>query len=160
MKRRNPIPIRDEPIELDIVHDNNELHTIAPETDEAGVGAVVIHHIVTVIIVCLILMISVWAYLTFKSSSFFSKTDQEQPRITQWAVDAQVDRIEFALKVFRRLNAKYPADLDELVSAGLLVPSDPTYPPSTGTAYKYRRVGDTYELSVQTETTETKTTVR
>ena len=112
-------------------------------------GAVVLHHTVTALMLVLIIALGVWAYLTFRKTSFFHAPDAEVgSRTESYALAAQNQRIRFALRVYFRLDGRYPAALDELVERGLLLPSDLFYPSGTG-SFDYKRTASGYTLEIQ-----------
>lgn len=115
-----------------------------------GLGAVVLHHTVTALMLALILALGVWAYLTFRKTSFFQAPDADaNSRVEAHALQAQLQRIRFGLSVYFRLDGRYPAALDELVERGLLLPSDLFYP--TGKArYDYQRTASGFTLELAT----------
>lgn len=157
MKRdHSPIPMSNDSSPLEVVHENHELFPADANVDEfesgGGAGAVVVHHAITVILVLMCLALATWAYLTFKNASFFVANGEQQRTLEPFVVEAQTDRIKVALDVFYRLNDKYPARLEELVTEGILDGTDPLYPPSETTSIVYRKSGATYELLVQTVT--------
>lgn len=111
-----------------------------------GLGAVVLHHTVTALMLVLILALGVWAYLTFRKADFFEGPDQESvSRLDHYGTLAQGQRIRFALRVYYRLDGRYPANLQELVDRGLLLQSD-LYYPSREEGYGYERTGSGYRL--------------
>ncbi|QDG54644.1 hypothetical protein FIV42_29035 [Persicimonas caeni] len=114
----------------------------------SGFGAVVLHHTVTALMLALILALGVWAYLTFRKTSFFEAPDDEaNTRVEAHALQAQLQRIRFGLGVYFRFDGRYPAALEELVERGLLLPSDLYYP--SGTArYDYQRTASGYTLEL------------
>ena len=121
----------------------------APENKARGLGAVVLHHTVTAFMLALMLAIGVWAYLTFRDTSFFQSADESATsRVSYHAAVAQKHRIESALEVHVRLHEKYPPSLDILVERGLLLESD-LYYPSDAFEYDYKRVGDGYTLDIK-----------
>lgn len=114
-----------------------------------GVGAVVLHHTVTVLMLVLILAMGVWGYLTFRKTSFFQKPDaQVSTRTEAYALRAQVRRIRVALRVYFRLDGRYPSNLTELVDRGLLLPSDLYYPSGKG-RYAYQRTASGFQLELE-----------
>ena len=119
-----------------------------PPDKPRGIGAVVLHHTVTVLMLVMILAIGVWTFLTFRDSNFFKSPDQtELTRTSVYSARAQVRRIESALRVYHRLENAYPADLQALVDRKLLLPSDLHYP-SGSVEYEYRRAGNSFELEL------------
>lgn len=125
-------------------------HTHA-DTRRSGVGAVVLHHTVTALMIILILSLGIWSYLSFRNTGFFQQPDlSESFRLEDHAAAAQKQRLEFALEVFQRLDGRYPMNLEELVERNLILPSDLGYPPSPGdqkARFIYRRDADTYTLT-------------
>lgn len=120
-----------------------------PTRGRSGLGAVVLHHTVTALMIALILALGVWAYLTFRKTSFFEAPDANtSSRVEAYAREAQLDRIGFALEVHFRLDGRYPASLDDLVQRGLLLPSDLYYPSGEG-VYAYQRTGGGYTLDLK-----------
>ncbi len=120
------------------------------QTPEEGnaLGAVVLHHTVTALMLALIIALGVWAYLTFRKTSFFEAPDaQASTRVEAYSLQAQLQRIRFGLAVYFRLDGRYPAALDELVERGLLLPSDLYYPSGNG-RYDYRRTASGYKLEL------------
>lgn len=113
-----------------------------------GLGAVVLHHTVTALMLALMIGIGVWSYLTFRETSFFQAADESATsRVTYFAAEAQVERIHTALDTFLRLNGQYPASLDVLVEHGLLLESD-LYYPAGKYEYEYERSGDSFTLDI------------
>lgn len=119
------------------------------EADQGGaLGAVVLHHTVTALMLVLILALSVWAYLTFRQASFFhAPDDRADSRVETYVLESQLQRVEFALAVYFRLEARYPSNLDQLVSRGLLLESDLFYP-SGPDRLAYERTADGYSLEL------------
>jgi hypothetical protein len=97
----------------------------------------------------LIIALGVWGYLSFRKTSFFQPADaQVDSRVETFVLDAQLQRIHFALGVYFRLDGRYPADLPELAARGLLLPSDLYYPSGAG-RYAYKRTASGYTLELQ-----------
>lgn len=122
----------------------------AKEGDSGGgLGAVVLHHTVTAVMLALIIALGVWAYLTFRNTSFFQSPDARvDSRVESYALEAQLQRIHFALSVYFRLDGRYPADLAEVVERGLLLRSDLYYPSGRDRiAYGRTATGYTLELA-------------
>ena len=121
-------------------------------SDSAGLLTIVVHHSITVLILVLLLGIGVWSYLNFQETEFFATVDREardsalHPPLDR----AQKQRIETSLEVYSLLHDRYPNNLDELVSAGLLVPSDLYYPRGRD-SWTYERHGDEYALDSLTD---------
>ena len=114
-----------------------------------GLGAVVIHHTVTLLMLVMIIAIGVWTFLTFRDSNFFqAPKGDDMTRTSIYMARAQVERIESALRVYHRLEDNYPSDLQALVDRNLLLPSD-LYYPSPNVEYVYRRSGSSYELELK-----------
>src|SRR5690554_7364267 len=81
------------------------------DTRRSGMGAVVLHHSVTALMIMLIIALAVWSYLSFRSTDFFQAPDRDS-RIAAYVEGAQKDRIHFALNVFldrksTRLNSSH-----------------------------------------------------
>ena len=130
-------------------HELDEGDEAEDEELNRGIGAVVLHHTVTAMMLALMIAIAVWAYLTFRESSFFQSPDEsETSRVMAYSAKAQVRRIESALEVHLRLHGEYPPSLDVLVDRGLLLESD-LYYPADEFEYKYERGVDSYTLTIQ-----------
>lgn len=120
------------------------------DTRRSRMGAVVLHHSVTALMIMLIIALAVWCYLSFRSTDFFQAPDRDS-RIGAYVEGAQKDRVHFALDVFFSLDGHYPLSLDELVERNLLAPSDLYYPAkTTGTAetFTYERTHKKYTLEL------------
>lgn len=121
-----------------------------PDETRSALGAVVLHHTVTAVMLVLILAIGVWAYLTFRNTSFFQAPDEQADTRTEtYLLEAQLQRVEFALGVYFRLQERYPSDLSQLVDRGLLRESD-LYYPSGRDRLVYSRTAGGYELDLAT----------
>jgi hypothetical protein len=124
----------------------------ADDTRRSGMGAVVLHHSVTALMLMLIIALGVWSYLSFRTTSFFqAPAASESSRVEAFVEEAQKQRIRFALRVFHRLDGRYPLTLDELVERNLLLPSDLEYPSgasSPGARFSYQREADGYTLQL------------
>lgn len=152
MKRKKiPTPISipfEMPDDLPWVHDNSELQPTEEEVARAGnkgVGAVVVHHVVTFLQLLLLITLLAWTYVAYKNAPALAapNADQRNP-LQPFVIDAQLQRLQQALDVYEALNGKYPVSLDLLVESGLLEVSDIDYP--AGTAYRYQRFGEGYKL--------------
>lgn len=150
-RKRIPSPIDipfEMPDDLPIVQDNQELMFTEEEVKTAGkngVGAVVVHHVVTFLQVVLSLGLLAWSYVTFKSASFLDKTAAATSHeLEAYVVESQMQRIDQALRVYEALNEKYPVTLEILVEEGYLVASDLRYP--RGASYSYQRFGEGFKL--------------
>lgn len=122
----------------------------ATDTRQSGMGAVILHHSVTALMIMLIIALAVWSYLSFRNTDFFEAPSQDT-RVGSYVEGAQKQRIHFALDVFYRLDGRYPLTLDELVERNLLEPSDLSYPAkstSTHSSYLYKRTPKKYTLEV------------
>jgi hypothetical protein len=99
----------------------------------------------------LIIALGVWTYLTFRKTSFFEPANaQVDSRVEAFAVDAQLQRIQFALGVYFRLDGRYPAELEELAERGLLLASD-LYYPAGDRRYAYQRTASGFTLELQSQ---------
>lgn len=150
-RKRIPSPIDipfEMPDDLPIVQDNQELMLDEQEVKSAGkngVGAVVVHHVVTFLQVVLILGLLAWSYVTFKSASFLDKSaSQTSHELESYVIEGQMQRIDQALRVYEALNEKFPVTLELLVEEGYLAPSDLRYP--RGASYSYQRFGEGFKL--------------
>ncbi len=114
-----------------------------------SLSVIVFHHAITVFILLLLLGVGVWSYLTFSKSSFFvpGNTSNTPPAAHTHIVQAQLKRIATTLETFEVIHERYPARLEELVDAGLLLPSDLYYPLASN-SYHYARYQQSYELSL------------
>lgn len=119
-----------------------------PAQQGQALGAVVLHHTVTAVMLVLVLALSVWAYLTFRNAQFFHTPDDgADSRVESYLLEAQHQRVEFALSVYYRLEERYPSQLRQLVSRGLLLESD-LYYPSGRDRLDYERTADGYSLEI------------
>lgn len=147
----SPIEIDVSDTELPLTHDNREFEIseedIAAAEGKPGVGAVVLHHMVTFLQIAMVIALGTWAYLTFRDTSFLSQPDQAHAGIENSVIDAQLQRIEQALEVYRAVEDAYPPALDRLVAAGLLIEDDIHYPRQER-IYVYQRFGDGFRLYV------------
>jgi hypothetical protein len=125
-------------------------HASTEQASDA-LGAVVLHHTVTALMLALIIALGVWAYLTFRKTHFFEPAGtHDDSRLEAFALDAQMQRIRFSLRVYFRFDGRYPAELANLVERGLLLPSDLYYPSGAG-RYTYRRNASGYTLELRSE---------
>ena len=152
-RHRDPIPIPDDSgSKLDVVRSNSELNPATADTSDyqpgSGMGAVVVHHLVTAILIAGVLAAGVWGYLTFKNADFLKEQPKRPTPLEGPALSSQVDRLHFALGVYFAIYDKYPATLESLVDEGLLSTSDLAYPRGSSTIL-YQRLGDTYQLTVE-----------
>ena len=96
----------------------------------AGVATLILHHSITVLILVMVIGLGVWSYLNLQSTDLFASVDRAEleaelhPPLTT----AQSQRIETAAEVYHLVYDAYPSNLDELVEAGFLLPSDVYYP--------------------------------
>ncbi len=148
----SPIPIDRSESELDLVRENREMELTEDELADAqkrgsnGVGAVVVHHTVTFLQVLMVVVLATWAYVTFSESSFLTSADpNERSALEPYVVNAQLQRVEEALEVYRALEETYPPTLQTLVDRGILQPDDITYPVGAE-IYNYQRFGDGFKL--------------
>lgn len=157
----SPIEIDTSDTELDFVRDNRDLEFTEEELAQAakkgskGVGAVVVHHTVTLLQITMVVVLATWAYVTFSESSFLTSTDPEaRSALEPYVVNAQIQRIQEALEVHHSLEESYPPTLDTLVERGILQADDLTYPVGQE-IYNYQRFGDGYKLFAPAEYTAT-----
>ena len=150
-RRKLPTPISvpiEMPDDLPIIRDNSELlfpQDVVATKSSKGVGAVVVHHVVTFLQILMVLGLGAWSYVTYKNTALFEAPEPGQRNALEpYVVDAQVQRIEQALRVYEALNEKFPVTLDVLVEDGLLEPSDLDYPASS--VYRYQRFGESFKL--------------
>lgn len=114
---------------------------------KTGFAVLIVHHSVTVIILVLFLSLGVWGYLTFRNTDFFTTVDRSElnDQIRPPVIEAQRQRLVFAIQVFAHLHDRYPARLEELVETGLLLPSDLVYP-GNSVHWNYQRGPDGFSL--------------
>ena len=95
-----------------------------------GIAELILHHIITVLILVLFVGLGAWSYLNFQSAEFFSSVDQQalQEELQPSLQAAQHSRLQTAIEVYTLLHDRHPPRLDDLVSSGLLMPSDLYYP--------------------------------
>lgn len=153
-KHRAPIEI-DKNVEASLRFDRDNRQPISSEVVPSAapaqsMRATVIHHLVTVLLICGMLAIGTWGYLTFKDAPLLTDAGVafRAPLFDRPAGDAQLERLRFALDVYFKLNSKYPPDLDTLVEDGLLASTDLNYPPGDSTI-TYERVGESYQLAME-----------
>lgn len=152
-RHRDPIPMpgNDErPFEID--RDQGVLQPPGGDASDfqpgGGVGAVVVHHLVTAALLVLTLALGTWGYLTFRD---VTRDDLTRPRarpLEHEALAAQAQRLHFALSVYHALRDTYPPSLEGLVDEGLLQTRDLEYPPGPSSIV-YQRIGDTYQLVIE-----------
>lgn len=114
----------------------------------SGMGAVVVHHLVTAMLVVLAVALGTWGYLSFSKVRDGFLSEKRTRPFEHQALAAQSERLHFALAVFFALYGNYPPSLEGLVDEGLLQPSDLEYPPGPSSIV-YERVGDSYRLIVE-----------
>jgi len=133
--------------EFEIIHDSSELANGDFEPEDSGSGAVVIHHVVTVVLIIACFAIGTWSYLTFKSTSFFLPVkDGSEKSLKPYLVKSQEDRLRRAINVYYKMNGNYPSSLDDIVDDKILVPSDPYYPPNS--EFRYEKLASSYALEI------------
>lgn len=152
-RHRDPIPMpgNDErPFEID--RDQGVLQPPTADTSAyqpgTGMGAVVVHHLVTAALLVLMLALGTWGYLTFKDVTASDLGRTRTRPLEHEAIAAQAQRLHFALSVFHALRGTYPPSLEGLVDEGLLQTSDLEYPPGPSSIV-YQRIGDTYQLVIE-----------
>jgi hypothetical protein len=150
-RKKMPTPISvpiEMPDDLPIIRDNSELMFSQEEVvkkSSKGVGAVVVHHVVTFLQILMVLALGAWSYVTYKNTELFVAPEPGQRNALEpYLVDAQIQRLDQALRVYEALNEKFPVTLDVLVEEGLLEPSDLDYPASS--IYRYQRFGEGFKL--------------
>ncbi len=150
MKRKKEIEYIPSNERYDIVHDGSELNQKGEAfTPGDDAGTVVVHHVVTALLIGACLAIGTWTYLTYKSTSFFAPVaDGSDKSLQPYMIKAQSDRLHKAIQVYYKINAKYPASLDDVVAEKILEPSDPYYPPNS--EFRYRKLASSYSLEVIT----------
>lgn len=125
-----------------------ETNSRPTDTRRSGMGAVVLHHSVTALMIMLIFALAVWSYLSFRNTDFF-EAPAKTSRVATYVETAQKERIRFALEVIYRLDGRYPLKLEELVERNLLAPSDLYYPlksTSPRHQFSYERTQKSYTL--------------
>ncbi|MBA2662616.1 MAG: hypothetical protein H0U74_10005 [Bradymonadaceae bacterium] len=134
---------------LGFAGDDQGQTTKKKKTKHSNAGVVVFHHSITIFLLLLLLGVGTWSYLTFNKSSFFTTGAVNARAATYHAhlVEAQLYRISTALEVAYVVQERYPAQLDELVEMGLLLPSDLYYPLGIQ-GYDYARDQKSYRLRV------------
>ena len=123
---------------------------------DGAVGAMILHHTITAVILCSLIAIGVWSYLTFSQTDFFASVDRAEhgAKLEPYLVEAQRQRIASALDVAYGLDNRYPVSLEGLVDAGLLLPADLYYPAGRD-RWEYRRYDQRYVLTFSASPTET-----
>ena len=113
----------------------------------APLAALIVHHSITFLILVLFLALGVWAYLTFQDEEFFATVDRQafEEELRPSQIEAQHQRLDFAIQVARQLTGRTPASLDELVEMGFLLESDLYYPRGPN-QWVFERTPDGYIL--------------
>lgn len=151
-KRRHPDPI---PIPDD-VRNTPASDTSGFDAQIAGtadyqpgtrMGAVVVNHLVTAMLIVMAVVTTTWAYLTFKDGTGELSAGSERS-FFEPALTAQADRVRFAVGVYHTLHGSFPRDLQAVVDDGLLQSDDLKYPPGSA-AVVYERVGDSYQIVIE-----------
>ncbi len=151
---RGPIEVPD-----DILGDSGDdfssqvLDTADYHQGSSGMGAVVVNHLVTAMLIAMGLALGVWGYLTFKNAEAGTLVRPGDRPFEREAVEAQLQRIDFAVQTYHVLYGDFPKDANSLVEEGLLEPDDLRYPPGP-VFVDYEKSGDVYELVVQRPATE------
>lgn len=150
MRRKKEIHYRETDEQYEIIHDSSELNQGSEVfVPSEKTGTVVIHHVVTIVLIVACFAIGTWAYLTFKSTSFFVPVKAGSEKSLQpYMVKAQSDRLHKAINVYFIMNDKFPASLDDVVAEKILSPTDPFYPPNS--EFRYEKLANTYSLEVLT----------
>jgi hypothetical protein len=120
----------------------------SPAKKSAGIAALIVHHSITVLILVLFLALGVWSYLTFQNADFFASVDRQAHvnELRPAVVEAQSQRLHFAIEVYQQLTGRTPGSLNELVEMGFLRESDLYYPGGPN-IWVYERLPDGFRLT-------------
>lgn len=161
MRRKKEIDYQESDERYEIVHSPSELNDQNSEAfvPDETTGAVVVHHMVTIVLIIACFAIGTWAYLTFKSTSFFVPVEEGSKKSLQpYMIKAQSDRLHKAIDVYYKTNDKYPNSLEDIVAEKILKDTDPFYPPNS--EFRYEKLANTYSLEVVITTVEDPTPPR
>lgn len=119
----------------------------SPTPQKTGLATLILHHSITVLILILVLALGVWSYLNFQGTEFFAAIDRAgfEAELHPALDEAQRQRLNSAIETYGLLNDRYPTHLDDLLDAGLLLPSDLYYPRGPD-SWSYERHSDGFSL--------------
>ncbi len=103
--------------------------------------AILLHHALTVALLCAVLAVGVYGYLTYKKRGFFYQGAQDTSSADALFITHQRARLRLATQAQQALTDAPPLQLDELREARLIGPSDLSYP-SPRVRYTLERRGD------------------
>lgn len=110
-----------------------------------ALGALILHHTITVALVIAVLGLSVWSYVTFRKQSFFYTPEQSVSSTQRYLIASQLHRLELAARAYKDIHDANPVSLEALVEEGLLTRTDLSYP-SRQVSYSLRNKGENFEI--------------
>ena len=116
----------------------------------SSLGALILHHSVTVILVIAMLVLGVWGYITFRKGDFFYTPEETGSSTQRYLVASQLQRIELAANAYSKIHESPPMSLESLVEEGLLTQKDLSYP-SPDITYELRLDGDDIKVVYKLE---------
>ncbi len=104
--------------------------TQQPEHREPNaLGALILHHTVTALLLVGALALGIWGYLTYSKGGFtYAQAPTAQSATQRYLIASQERRLTLAAQTYRTIHQSPPLTLDVLVEDGLLDASDLTYP--------------------------------
>lgn len=116
----------------------------------SSIGALIVHHSVTVILVVAMLVLGVWGYITFRKNDFFYTPEETGSSTQRYLVASQLQRIELAADAYQKIHESPPISLDSLVEEGLLTSKDLNYP-SRDITYELQIDGSDIKITYKLE---------
>ena len=104
---------------------------LAPQEEEAApsaLGALVLHHMITLTMAIAVLALGVWGYLNFKSDDFLYTPSETSASTQRYLVASHLQRLMLAARTYQQLHDAPPVSLEALVEERLLLPDDLSYP--------------------------------
>lgn len=104
--------------------------TTPPQEKAPGaLGALILHHTVTAMLIVGGLALGIWGYLTYTKDGFtYAKEPMAQSASQRYLIASQVHRLTLAAHTYQKLHQSPPLTLDILVEEGIIRPDDLSYP--------------------------------
>ena len=102
------------------------------EPQGPSLGATILHHLITTALIVGTISFALWTYFNFRSGDFFyeppSQEDAVDTSMQRYLVASQIQRFEFAAQAYLAIHNAPPQSMDDLITEGLILDSDLTYP--------------------------------
>jgi len=131
---------------------------VTQEQHTNTLGALILHHTITALLLSGALALGIWGFLTYKKGGFtYAQAPVEKGSTHRYLIASQEAKLKLAAETYTRINQTPPLETSVLVDAGLILEDDLHYP-SHNVTYTLHVDGKDIKITSSVNIPSTKTT--